>query len=76
MMIPPPPHCSSIDAYLKSFESYDDESCSSDLDDFNDYGSEEEEEVGAVIDDAPHLLKCVFYISIRVLELKKSKGIK
>jgi hypothetical protein len=53
------------------FESDDDESCSSDLDDFNDYGSEEEEEVGAVIDDASHFLKCVFYISIRVLELKK-----
>jgi hypothetical protein len=46
--------CSSIDAYLESFESDDDKSCSSDLDDFNDYGSEEEEEVGAVIDDASH----------------------
>jgi hypothetical protein len=32
-----------IDAYLESFESDDDESCSSDLDDFDDYGSGEEE---------------------------------
>jgi hypothetical protein len=48
------PPRSSIDAYLASFFSDDDESCSSDLDDFNDYGSEEEEEVGAVIDDASH----------------------
>jgi hypothetical protein len=38
-MIAPP--CSSIDAYLESFESDDDESCSSDFDDFNYYGSEE-----------------------------------
>jgi hypothetical protein len=30
-------------------------------------------EVGAVIDDASHFLKCVFYISIRVLELKKGE---
>jgi hypothetical protein len=28
------------DAYLESFESDDDESCSSDLDDFDNYGSE------------------------------------
>jgi hypothetical protein len=41
-----------IDAYLESFESDDDESSSSDLDDFGDYGSEEEDEVGAVVDDA------------------------
>jgi hypothetical protein len=41
------------------------------LDDFNDYGSEEVEEVGAVVDDASHYVKCVFYISIRVFELKK-----
>jgi hypothetical protein len=34
------PPRSSIDAYLEFFESDDDESCSSDLDDFNDYGSE------------------------------------
>jgi hypothetical protein len=39
--------------------------------------TEKEEEVGAVNDDASHYLKCVFYISIRVLELKKrSTGIK
>jgi hypothetical protein len=29
-----------IDAYLDFFESDDDESCSSDLDDFDHYGSE------------------------------------
>jgi hypothetical protein len=43
-----------IDAHLESIESDDDESCSSDLDDFNDYGSEEEDEAGAVINDASH----------------------
>jgi hypothetical protein len=43
-----------IDAYLESFESDDDESCSSDLNDFDDFGSEEEDEVGAVDDDASH----------------------
>jgi hypothetical protein len=32
-----------IDAYLESFESEDDESCSSDLNDFDDFGSEEED---------------------------------
>jgi hypothetical protein len=31
------------DAYLQSFESDDDESCSSDLNDFDDLGSEEED---------------------------------
>jgi hypothetical protein len=30
-----------IGAYLESFESDDDESCASDLDDFDDYGNEE-----------------------------------
>jgi hypothetical protein len=34
-----------IDAYLESFESDDDESCSSDFDDFDEYGSEEEDQV-------------------------------
>jgi hypothetical protein len=58
IIIPPR---SSIAAYLESFESDDHENCSSDLDGLNDYGSEEEE-VGAVIDDASHLLKCVLYI--------------
>jgi hypothetical protein len=43
-----------IDAYLESFESDNDESCSSGLNDFNDFGSEEEDEVGAVVDDASH----------------------
>jgi hypothetical protein len=43
-----------IDAYLESFESDYDESCSSDLNDFDDFGSEEESEVGAVDDDAAH----------------------
>jgi hypothetical protein len=42
-----------VDAYLESFESDYDESCSSDLDEFGD-GSEEEDEVGAVFDDASH----------------------
>jgi hypothetical protein len=41
-----------IDAYLESFESDVDESCSSYLDDFDDYGSEKEDEFGAVVDDA------------------------
>jgi hypothetical protein len=46
------------------------------LDDFDDYGSEKEDEVGVVDVDASHevTLKCV-YISIRVLELKRDKGI-
>jgi hypothetical protein len=43
-----------IDAYLESFESDDDESYSSDLNDFDDFGSEEEDEVGAVNDDDSH----------------------
>jgi hypothetical protein len=34
---------------------------------------EEEEEVGAVIDNDSHEVKCVFHISIRVLELKKEQ---
>jgi hypothetical protein len=42
---------SSCKGLCDSFESDDDESCSSD---FDDYGSEEEDEVGAVIDDASH----------------------
>jgi hypothetical protein len=43
--------------HLESFQSDDDESCSSDLDDFDDYGSEEEDEVGKVVDDASHYVK-------------------
>jgi hypothetical protein len=35
-----------IAAYLESFESDDDESCSSDLNDFDDFGSEEDDQVG------------------------------
>jgi hypothetical protein len=41
-------------AYLESFESDDDKSCSSDLDDLDDYRSEEEDEIGTVVDDASH----------------------
>jgi hypothetical protein len=41
-----------IDAYLESFERDDDESCSSDLNGFDDFGSDEEDEVGSVGDDA------------------------
>jgi hypothetical protein len=43
-----------IDAYLESLESDYDESCSSYLDDFDYYGSEEEDEVGSVVNDASH----------------------
>jgi hypothetical protein len=46
-----------IDAYLESFESDNDESCSSDLNDVDYFGSEEEDEVGAIVDDASHLVK-------------------
>jgi hypothetical protein len=37
------------DAYLESFESDDDESSLADLVDSDDYGSEKEDEVGAVV---------------------------
>jgi hypothetical protein len=43
-----------IDGYLESFFSDDDESCSSDVDDFDDHFSEEEDEVGAVVDNDSH----------------------
>jgi hypothetical protein len=43
-----------IGAYLEYFESDDYESCLSDLNVFDDYGSEEEDEVGAFIADATH----------------------
>jgi hypothetical protein len=43
-----------IDAYLEYFESDDDESRSSDLNGFDDFGSERENEVGAVVDNASH----------------------
>jgi hypothetical protein len=52
-----------IDAYLESFESKNDEkSCSSDLNYFDDFGSEEEHEVRAVDDYPSHLVKLDFDI--------------
>jgi hypothetical protein len=43
-----------IDAYLESFESDDDESCSSDFNGFDFFGSEKGDFVGAVIDYSSH----------------------
>jgi hypothetical protein len=40
--------------YIESLESDDDESCSSDLNDFDDYESGQEVEVGALVDDASY----------------------
>jgi hypothetical protein len=49
---------SNIDAYLESFESDDAESCMSDLEDFDDYGSEENNEVGMVFGRCLILCSC------------------